>query len=376
MEERYQRQIILKGFGTPAQERLKQAKVLVIGAGGLGCPVLQYLTGAGVGTLGIVDDDIVSLYNLHRQILYKMEDIGKSKSLCAKLALNALNPDIIIHSYDTRLTNRNALEIISDYDVVVDGTDNFSSRYIINDACILLNRPFVYGAISQFEGQLAVFNLAGTQEIPVNYRDLFPEPPGEKEVLNCDEIGVLGVLPGIIGSMQANETIKIITGLGKPLANQLFTYQALTCQSYVIQLFRNEETPQPPKTVRQFQNFNYDLFCSPGTAEVPEIDAAQLKNMLDNEEVTILDIRKNGSIRGFEKSRYFHRIPFEKIKNDPVPIKGNEIVVICQAGISSRKAVKNLMSRYGTRKRFYSLRGGLIEWHKYLANPLYYGKKT
>ncbi len=376
MEERYQRQIILKDFGFSAQNKLKQAKVLVVGAGGLGCPALQYLAAAGVGTLGIVDDDMVSLDNLHRQILYKMEDIGKAKTFCARLALNALNPDINIHPYTSRLTNQNALEIISEYDVVVDGTDNFPSRYLINDACVITNKPIVYGAISQYEGHLAVFNWSGTAEIPVNYRDLFPHPPGEKEVLNCEEMGVLGVLPGIIGTMQANEVIKIITGVGKPLANQLLTYQAHSCQSYVIQLFHTEDDSQALKTERQFKDFNYSLFCYPGTGEVPEIDTRQLKHMLDHQPVTILDIRKSGKIMGVEKSKYIYQIPFEQITSNHIPIKGKEVVVICQAGISSRKAVKDLMAQYGSRKKFYSLRGGLMEWNKFMANSLHHGKKT
>ena len=220
--ERYQRQILLKEFGIDAQQKLLQAKVLVIGAGGLGCPALQYLVAAGIGTIGIVDDDIVSLNNLHRQVLYTVNDIGLSKAEVAAEKLKALNDEINIISYNERLTNKNALALLMNMILLVDGTDNFSSRYMINDACVLLNKPLVYGAISKFEGQVAVFNIKDEIQIrAINYRDLFPTPPKDDEVLNCAEAGVLGVLPGIIGTMQANETIKLITGIGKPLINTI-----------------------------------------------------------------------------------------------------------------------------------------------------------
>jgi molybdopterin/thiamine biosynthesis adenylyltransferase len=213
--ERYERQILLKEFGVAAQEKLLHAKVLVVGAGGLGCPVLQYLAAAGVGTIGIVDDDVVALNNLHRQVLYNMNDIGLSKAEIAAEKLKALNNEINVVAYNKRFTNKNALEIINAFDVVVDGTDNFSSRYIINDACVLLNKPLIYGAISKFEGQVAVFNVKDeVNKRAINYRDLFPVPPKDDEVLNCADAGVLSVLPGIIGTMQANETIKLIIGIG------------------------------------------------------------------------------------------------------------------------------------------------------------------
>ncbi len=199
--------MLLKEIGESGQQKLLQAKVLVVGAGGLGCPVLQYLAAAGVGKLGIVDDDIVSLTNLHRQVLYNTSDIGFAKTERAAAALRSLNPDIEIIPYNLRLTNQNALDIINNYDIVVDGTDNFSSRYMINDACVLLKKPLVYAAISRFEGQVAVFNyIDNDNEKPVNYRDLFPIPPAEDEAMNCAVAGVLGVLTGIIGSMQANRS--------------------------------------------------------------------------------------------------------------------------------------------------------------------------
>jgi len=369
--------MILKNFGPHAQKKLKEAKVLVVGAGGLGCPVLMYLTAAGVGKLGIVDDDVVSLTNLHRQVLYSMVDIGQPKSIRAELALKAMNPDIHFKVYNTRLTNQNALEIIKDYDLVVDGTDNFPSRYLINDACVLLDKTMVYGAVSQYEGQLAVFNYSyGKKKKRVNYRDLFPIPPGENEVLSCEEGGVLGVLPGIIGSMQANETIKIISGLGDPLANQLFTYHALTSRSYVIQIDPSVATHPFPETENQFKNFDYSLFCTPGTEGISEINSAQLMEMMEKSEVTLVDIRQKGSIPGVAKADFVQGISIEKLKKSQHILRGKNIVVVCQAGISSRQTARELMAHFGPAKRIYSLRGGLSEWNKYLSNSENYGEKT
>src|SRR5258705_2623718 len=265
--ERYHRQIILPEFGEEGQQKLIFAKVLVIGAGGLGCPALQYLTAAGIGTIGIVDDDVVALNNLHRQVLYSVNDIGLSKAERATQILQQLNPEIKIIAYNERLTTQNALSLIDEFDIIIDGTDNFSTRYMINDACVLLNKPLVYGAISQFEGQVSVFNpqpLKGSNEA-VNYRDLFPDPPRDGEVLNCAEAGVLGVLPGIIGSMMANETIKLIAGIGELLVNRLLTYNALTNQVYELKLPVNEETCKLlPKNKTEFLNTDYEWLCSPG----------------------------------------------------------------------------------------------------------------
>jgi len=374
--ERYRRQMILKNFGPHAQKKLKEAKVLVVGAGGLGCPVLLYLTAAGVGKLGIVDDDVVSLHNLHRQVLYRMADIGQPKSIRAEMALKALNPDIHFQVYNTRLTNQNALEMIEEYDLVVDGTDNFPSRYLINDACVLLGKPMVYGAVSHYEGQLAVFNYPYGKKKRVNYRDLFPVPPGEKEVLSCEEGGVLGVLPGIIGSMQANEAIKVITGLGKPLINQLFTYHALTSQSYIIQIGPSAASYHFPETENQFKDFDYTLFCTPGTEGISEINSAQLRDMMEKEDVTLVDIRQSGSIPGVANADFIQGIPIEELKKSQPILRGENIVVVCQAGISSRQTVKELMFHFGPGKRIYSLRGGLSDWNKYLSNSENYGKET
>src|ERR1035437_2494874 len=225
-KRRYARHIILPEIGLEGQQKLKQAKVLVVGAGGLGCPVLQYLTAAGVGTLGIIDFDTVDESNLQRQVLYSTEDIGKHKAAIAKEKLEKQNPDINLVSHVAHLTSANALEIISQYDIVVDGSDNFATRYLVNDACVILNKVLVFGSIFKFEGQVSVFNYKGGP----TYRCLYPEAPAEGDVPNCAEIGVLGVLPGIVGTLQANEVIKIITGIGDILSGKLLTLDALTMQ--------------------------------------------------------------------------------------------------------------------------------------------------
>jgi molybdopterin-synthase adenylyltransferase len=219
---RYNRQTILPEIGDSGQDKLKKAKVLVIGAGGLGCPILQYIATAGVGTIGIVDFDKIEIHNLHRQILYTEEEIGKSKVLVAKSVLEKLNPLISVLAYEEKLTVENASKIISDFDIVVDGSDNFSTRYLVNDTCVALGKTLVYGSILGFEGQLAVFNHQGSK----NLRDLFPEPPNAKDVPNCNMNGVLGTLPGMIGTMMAHETLKIIIGLPS-LKNELVLYKTL-----------------------------------------------------------------------------------------------------------------------------------------------------
>src|SRR5687767_8417729 len=219
--QRYSRHLSLQNFGMANQLKLKNAKVLVVGAGGLGCPALLYLTAAGVGTIGIADFDSIDISNLQRQVLYTTSDVGKKKAEVAARRLRELNPLISFQLHTQQIKATNALGIIASYDVVLDGTDNFPTRYLLNDACVLLNKPLVYGSILRFEGQVAVFNYPISKSYSANYRDLFPEPPPPEVVPDCEQAGVLGVLPGIIGSMQANEVIKIVTGIGEPLAGKL-----------------------------------------------------------------------------------------------------------------------------------------------------------
>src|ERR1035437_3341330 len=269
--KRYARHLILPEIGIEGQEKLKQAKVLVVGAGGLGCPVLQYLAAAGVGTIGMVDDDVVDETNLQRQSLFSNEDIGRKKAEVAKEKLSKLNPHIILTSDPLHLTSANALEIISHYDLVIDGSDNFPTRYLVNDACVMLNKPLVFGSIFKFEGQVSVFNYKNGP----TYRCLFPEPPVDSP--NCAEIGVLGVLPGIVGTIMANEALKIILCIGEVLSGKLFVLDALNFQTQVISFEKN------PENLKIKSLIDYEELCASPLShgrgvggEVKEISADEL----------------------------------------------------------------------------------------------------
>jgi len=247
---RYNRHIILSEIGQAGQDKISNAKVLVIGAGGLGCPILQYLTAAGVGSIGIVDFDVVDISNLQRQVLYGTSTLGKNKAEAAKQRLEDLNDDVSIIAYPEKLTHKNAVNLFQQYDIIVDGTDNFETRYLVNDACIITSKPLVFGAIYKFEGQVSVFNFKNGP----SYRCLFPNPPEKDSVSNCSEIGVLGVLPGIIGAMQANEVLKIILELGNTLSGKLLCYNALTLQNSILKINRSEETIQ--SILKHKENFH------------------------------------------------------------------------------------------------------------------------
>ena len=362
--ERYNRQMLLKQFGETGQQKLLQAKVLVVGAGGLGCPALQYLVAAGVGTIGIIDDDVVTLSNLHRQVLYTIHDIGLLKAEKAAFVLQQMNPDITIITYPERLTTQNALDIITAFDIVVDGTDNFSTRYLINDACVLLNKPLVYGAVSQFEGQIAIFNNNQQGGEPsVNYRDLFPEPPGEGEIQNCEQAGVLGVLPGIIGTMQANETIKLITGIGQPLINRMLTYNALNNQTYVLLLSVRKETASLiPSNAEAFKATDYESVCSSSAIAV-EINTDTFDQIVETGKATIIDVRE------FEEypvvTEFSHiQIPLSQFRGKIPAIIEDTVVVFCQSGKRSLQAVHYLTEVFGDSKKIYSLKGGIVQWKK------------
>jgi sulfur-carrier protein adenylyltransferase/sulfurtransferase len=359
--ERYQRQVLLPHFGEEGQQKLMQAKVLVVGAGGLGCPALQYLVAAGVGKIGIVDDDIVSIHNLHRQVLFTTEDIGLSKAEVAAKQLRRMNPEVQIRTYTEHLTNRNALHIMDEYALVLDGTDNFATRYLINDACVFLNKPLIYGAISQFEGQVAVFNAA-TEDQKVNYRDLFPEPPAPGSVLNCAEAGVLGVLPGIIGTMQATEVIKLLTGIGKPLINRLFTYNALTNESFVFDLEAKKETATLlPKTRLAFEQMDYEWLCERPISGIAQIDSATFNSFLQKANTLVVDVREEGEQP--EVTEFWHRkLPLSSLKESIPTIEEETVVLFCQSGKRSKEAAKILEANFGPTKKVYSLEGGIIKW--------------
>lgn len=355
--ERYQRQMILKGFGEAGQQKLSSARVLVVGAGGLGCPALLYLAAAGVGKIGIVDDDVVSLHNLHRQVVFSTPDIGLLKAEAAAGKLCRMNPAISITACPFRLTTQNALATIREYDLVLDATDNFASRYLINDACVLLDKALVYGAISQFEGQVAVFN-AGPKS--TNYRDLFPQPPAPGSVLNCAEAGVLGVLPGIIGTLQATEVIKLITGMGKPLADRLLTYNALTNESCVFDITAKEETASLlPATEMEFEKTDYEWLCA--SSAVEEIDSAIFNELLRGANANAIDVREKGELP--EVTEFCHqRLPLSTLQENLSCITADTVVFFCQSGKRSREAARLLSATFGISKKLYSLRGGILQW--------------
>lgn len=362
---RYSRQIILKEFGKEAQEKLLIAKILVAGAGGLGCPALLYLAAAGAGNIGIVDFDVVDISNLQRQTLYGVDDIGKSKVATAANKLNDFNPDIRIHTYDLKFDNQNALQIISEYDLVIDGTDNFSTRYLINDACVLLNKPLVYGAVLRFEGQAGVFNLADNESgIKTNYRDFYPKPPFAGSVLSCNETGVLGVVTGIIGTMQAAEAIKIITGIGDVLCNSVISYNVLTNTFYKFAISKSEESESLiPKSELEFLNYNYDWFCGVNKSE-NEISVEEFDQLISNEAVRVIDVREKNEMpvlnefksEQINMSEFEHRISAIDLSDT--------IVIICQTGIRSLKAVEILKENIAGCKA-YSLAGGIEAWIKH-----------
>jgi molybdopterin/thiamine biosynthesis adenylyltransferase/rhodanese-related sulfurtransferase len=342
--KRYNRHIMLPEIGIDGQQKLKRASVLVIGAGGLGCPVLQYLTAAGVGTIGIADDDTVDESNLQRQILYTTNDIGKFKTTVAIGKLSTQNPHCIFQSYQLRLTAGNALGIIRDYDIVVDGSDNFATRYLVNDACVMLNKPLVFGSVFKFEGQVAVFNYKGS----ATYRCLYPLPAVPEDAPNCSDIGVLGVLPGLAGLMQANEVIKIITGIGEVMSNKLLRFNALSMN---FETFSFQLNPAN----REIKSFTgYEQFCG---AQIKEISAAQLKEKIRlGQNIQIIDVREPAEYA--VKNIGATLIPLSEIgKNLDKIERAIPVIIHCQSGMRSRKAVEIL--RDEGFDNVYSLKGGL-----------------
>jgi sulfur-carrier protein adenylyltransferase/sulfurtransferase len=357
--ERYSRQEILKGFGEEGQTSLAQASVLVIGAGGLGCPLLMYLVGMGVGTIGIVDDDEVSISNLHRQPLYSTVDVGRKKVEAAKEKLTAQNPEIKIDIYHTRLSQANVIEIFANYKIIVDCSDNFATRYMVNDACVLMGLPLVYAAVSGYEGQVAVFNVNTGKSTTGNYRDLYAEMPQEGEILNCAEAGVLGILPGIIGTMQAAETIKLITKIGEPLLNKIWTY---SLHQQEAMLFTYE-----PKNLKRHENIesflqeNYDLSCIILPEE--ELSIATFEAWRDTGEYTIVDVRENHELPHAEEL-IDKNIPFQRIDYYTKRFKEGKYIFICQTGRRSALTVQKLKDHFQDNARFYSLKGGILAWYK------------
>ncbi len=359
--ERYSRQTILKGFGEPAQQKLGLAKVLVIGAGGLGCPALQYLTAAGIGCIGIADADIVSLSNLHRQTLYTTADIGLFKVAVAAKKLNSINPGVTIITHQFNIDNKNALTIISGYDYVLDGSDNFATRYLVNDACFILNKPLVFGAVAQYQGQLAIFNVADTNGMVTNYRDVFPVPPKKGEVLNCAEAGVMGVLPGIIGTMQAAEIIKLITGIGKPVINNLLTYNLLNNDIYDITIQPSETKHPQPLNEKEFLQMEYNNFCNLTQNQIVEIDAIQFQALRTLPSTLVIDVRELGELPLISTISHL-QLPMTVFKEEIVQVKEHTLILFCQHGIRSIYAAEMIQEIFGDTKQVYSLKGGISRW--------------
>ncbi|WP_185154562.1 molybdopterin-synthase adenylyltransferase MoeB [Flavilitoribacter nigricans] len=357
--KRYARHFAIPDFGTAGQARLKAGRVLVIGAGGLGSPVLLYLAAAGVGKIGIVDFDQVDLTNLQRQVLYTTADIGKLKVEVAKKRLLAINPHLDIRTYPVALTRDNVMELFAEYDIIADGTDNFPTRYLVNDACVLSGKVNVYASIFRFEGQVSVFNLPHEDgSRGHNYRDLYPTPPPPDMVPNCAEGGVLGVLPGIIGSLQASEVIKILSGFGDPLSGRLFLFDAAAFTSRVMKF------PKDPNT-RITELVDYDAFCGlPATTrmELPEMTIEAFTELQGGDKAfQLVDVREAYEYEADNLGG--HHIPLGELaarlgELDP----GRMTVVHCQSGQRSAKAVQ-LMQEHGF-KDIYNLAGGINAWNQ------------
>ena len=360
---RYSRHLIMPEVGMEGQLKLKKAKVLLIGTGGLGAPLGLYLAAAGVGQLGLVDFDVVDFTNLQRQVTFGSSDVGKPKSEAARARLSNLNPDIQVQAFDTKLTSANALELFRDFDIIVDGTDNFPTRYLVNDACVLLGKPNVYGSIFRFEGQVTIF---GMPDGPC-YRCLYPEPPPPGLVPSCAEGGVLGVLPGIVGSIQAMETIKLILGSGRNLTGRLLLFDALEMGFREFKLRKNPKCPMCGEHRTIDKLIDYYEFCGVRGEEapapdlkVPEIMPRELKARLDRgEDLFILDVREPHeyqicNLRG-------HLIPLGELPRRVHELDSSrEIVAHCRSGKRSAEAV-DFLRKAGFRK-ILNLKGGILAW--------------
>jgi adenylyltransferase/sulfurtransferase len=339
---RYTRQITLEDFGEEGQQKLKAASVLVVGAGGLGCPVLQYLASTGVGRIGIVDNDQVAESNLHRQVLYGTADIGRSKVYAAAEQVARINEWVEVETYHLKAESSNVLGLIQDYDVIVDATDNFASRYCLSDACVVQNKPLVYGSILRYEGQVSVFNYA---EGP-SYRCLFPEPPEPGAVPSCTEAGVIGVLPGIIGSIQANEVIKIITGIGTPLSGTLMIMDTQTMDVSQVHFERNkEEIEKVMAFADRFETQDYYEFCN--NTMINQITPDELRQkMANNEDFQLIDVREQHEFD--EVNMGGELIPMGEIVSQPERIsKDKPVVIHCRTGQRSAMVINALQNQHG-----------------------------
>lgn len=344
---RYSCQINLPGFEEVAQQKLKAAKVLVVGAGGLGCPSAQYLAAVGVGNLTIADDDVVSIGNLHRQILYTPAEVGLKKAIIAAQKLQLQNPQVNITALDTRINSENALDIIKAFDIILDGTDNFDTRYLLNDACVLLNKPLVYGAIYQYEGQVAIWNMANDDGTRTpNYRDVFPEVDAV-QIPNCAEGGVIPTLAGIIGCMQANEVIKFITGTGELLAGKILMFDAQSMQSRVIKIGNVSKT-----NIQQLYK----------TVIVPTISIADFKAQVEKDIYELIDVRTTEERNNFSIGGTHIPVAILQVQLPSISVS-KPVVFYCASGKRSAEAVKMFKKTYPSAEA-YSLDGGMKAWQE------------
>jgi len=367
--ERYRRHLSLPEFGLEGQKKLLESRVLLIGAGGLGCPAAQYLAAAGVGRLGIIDDDVVSASNLQRQILYSTADIGRPKVEVARERLVGLNPDVDVRTHSLRLDSSNALALFADYEVIIDGTDNFPTRYLTNDACVLLGKPNVHGSIFRFEGQASVFDARWGP----CYRCLYPEPPPPGAAPSCAEGGVLGILPGTIALVQATETLKILTGLGTPLHGRLLHYDALDMSWREFKMQKDPDCPVCGKEPKIRELIDYEGFCgmpareASEDLEIPQLSAsafdARRKELRERgESIFLLDVREADEREAacIEGSHWIPLGELEKRIGELIGMKDETIVVHCRTGARSATAARLLIDRGFSKVE--NLDGGIEAW--------------
>jgi sulfur-carrier protein adenylyltransferase/sulfurtransferase len=355
---KYHRQEILKGFGSEGQQKLMKAAALIVGVGGLGCPAAQYLVAMGIGRLGIIDGDDVSLTNLHRQILFTPDDIGRKKVEVAKERLTVLNPDVEIVAYPHFIDQAICIDLLPKYDIIIDCSDNFTTRYMLNDACVILNKPLAFAAVSRYEGQVALFNLSHEGRTSGNYRDLYPEMPSSKEVLNCAEAGILGVMAGIIGVLQAIEVVKYLTQTGTSLVNKMLYYNMLDHHTMIIEYRANAETRNLiPASIETFMINTYEEFCA--DIDVQEI-TFQDYSVADKNEFSIVDIRGESELPKWTLTDY-KAIELKDLHLRIDELPQGKILFICQAGVRSVEAARIATNHFKDNSRFYSLKGGLLK---------------
>ena len=355
-QRRYSRQTVIPQFAGQAQEILKNSKLLCIGAGGLGSPILMYCAAAGIGTIGVVDFDTVDETNLHRQILFGQSDIGKSKAELAKAKLLETNPHVLVNTYPVRLDASNALQIFADYDIIIDATDNFATRYLINDAAVLLNKPYVWGSVNRFDGQAAIFWSA----YGPCYRCVHPTPPAPGNVQNCAEAGVLGVLCATVASLQVNEAIKALTGIGEVQVGQLIIFDALDAQYSKVEVQKNPQCPICSVNPTQLSLLeDYELFCGSSN----EISAQELKRKIENDgDFLLIDVRETEE---FEQSRIPGSVLIPKGLFLDLSVltqlpRDKEIILHCRSGVRSAQCLEVIQSNGFTNSRH--LRGGILAW--------------